>query len=491
VDRVSEDEAALRASQHEPGEAGDDTSHVRRYGPRAFGATGVLMPSTYLDSAVFRDIFTTPAMRAVWSDESRVQKYLDFEKALAVAQARLKIIPQDACDEIVKHCDVKNYDMAKLKEATERIDYPVLPVVQQLVKLCKDKLGEWSHWGATTQDITDTATILQIQESLAIIGSEINAISDALAALAKKYRDTPMAGRSNLQQAVPITFGYKIATMLAGFERHKQRLAELKPRVLVGEFGGAAGTLSSLGKDGLLCQTELMKELKLGQPAISWHTVRDTIAEVGCFLGLVTGSCGKIAFDVKLLMQTEVEEVQEPFHQGRGSSSTMPQKRNPISSVYITAQVAMVKQLAGALLEAMIEDHERATGPWEIEWLALPEIFMLAAGALAQTRFLVEGLQVNEQKMRDNIFITKGLIMSEAVMMGLGDKMGRNYAHDVVYDICREVVKTGRPLIDLLEENAEIRKHADRKELEKMVNPANYLGVAGEMVDRVLAMRKK
>jgi 3-carboxy-cis,cis-muconate cycloisomerase len=449
------------------------------------------MPSTYLDSAVFRDIFTTPAMRQVWSDENRVQKYLDFERALAVAQAKLKIIPQEACDEIVKHCDVKDYDMAKLKEATERIGYPVLPVVQQLVKLCKDKLGEWSHWGATTQDITDTATVLQIQESLAIVEAEIEAISDALASLAKKYRDTPMAGRSNLQQAVPITFGYKMATMLAGFERHKQRLTELKPRVLVGEFGGAAGTLSSLGKDGLRCQAELMKELKLGQPAISWHTVRDTIAEVGCFLGLVTGSCGKIAFDVKLLMQTEVEEVQEPFHQGRGSSSTMPQKRNPISSVYITAQVAVVKQLVAALLEAMIEDHERATGPWEIEWITLPEIFMLTAGALAQTRFLVEGLQVNEQKMRDNIFITKGLIMSEAVMMGLGDRMGRNYAHDVVYDICRDVVKTGRPLVELLEENDEIKKHANRKELEKMVDPANYLGAAGEMVDRVLAMRKK
>jgi 3-carboxy-cis,cis-muconate cycloisomerase len=219
--------------------------------------------------------------------------------------------------------------------------------------------------------------------------------------------------------------------------------------------------------------------------------VRDTIAEVGCFLGLVTGSCGKIAFDVKLLMQTEVEEVQEPFHQGRGSSSTMPQKRNPISSVYITAQTAVVKQLVAALLEAMVEDHERATGPWEIEWITLPEIFMLTAGALAQTRFLVEGLQVNEQKMRENIFITKGLIMSEAVMMGLGDKMGRNYAHDVVYDICRDVVKTGRPLIDLLEENDEIKKHAGRKELEKMVDPANYLGVAREMVDRVLATRTK
>ena len=449
------------------------------------------MPSTYLDSAVFRDIFTTPAMRAVWSDENRVQKYLDFEAALARAQAKLKIIPQEACDEILKHCDAKEYDMAKLKEATERIGYPVLPVVQQLVKLCKNGLGEWSHWGATTQDITDTATVLQIKESLALIEKEIEAICDALAALAKKYRDTPMAGRSNLQQAVPITFGYKMATMLAAFERHRQRLHEMKPRALVGEFGGAAGTLSSLGKDGLRCQDELMKELKLGQPEISWHTVRDRIAEVGCFLGLITGSCGKIAFDVKLLMQTEVEEVQEPFHQGRGSSSTMPQKRNPISSVYITAQTAMVKQLVAALLEAMIEDHERATGPWEIEWIALPEIFMLTAGALAQTRFLVEGLHVNEQRMRDNIFITKGLIMSEAVMMGLGDKLGRNYAHDLVYDICRDVVKTGRPLIDLLEENPEIRKHADRKTLEKMVDPANYLGVAGEMVDRVLKMRGK
>jgi 3-carboxy-cis,cis-muconate cycloisomerase len=448
------------------------------------------MPSTILDSAVFRDIFTTPAMRSVWSDENRVQKYLDFEAALAKAQGRLKIIPQDAADEIVKHCDLKFIDMAKLKEATEKIGYPVLPVVQQLVKACKGSLGEWSHWGATTQDITDTATILQIREALDIIEKDIDAIADALAALAKKYRDTPMAGRSNLQQAVPITFGYKMATLLAGFERHKQRLTELKARVLVGEFGGAAGTLSSLGKDGLKVQAELMKELKLGQPAISWHTVRDCIAEVGCFLGLVTGSCGKIAFDVKLLMQTEVEEVYEPFHAGRGSSSTMPQKRNPISSVYITAQTAMVKQLTAALLEAMIEDHERATGPWEIEWIALPEIFMLSAGALAQTRFLIEGIQVNEKKMRANLDITNGLIMSEAVMMGLGGAMGRNKAHDVVYDICREVVKTGRPLIDLLEEDEEISKHADRKTLEKLVDPANYLGVAGEMVDRVLKMRK-
>jgi 3-carboxy-cis,cis-muconate cycloisomerase len=449
------------------------------------------MPSTLLDSAVFRDIFTTPAMRNVFSDENRVQKYLDFEAALARAQAKLKIIPQEACDEIVKHCTADKIDMAKLKEATERIGYPVLPVVQQLVKLCKDGLGEWSHWGATTQDITDTATVMVLREALDIVEKEIDGICDALAELAKKYRDTPMAGRSNLQQAVPLTFGYKMASILAGFERHKQRLKELKPRLLVVEFGGAAGTLSSLGKDGLKCQEELAKELKLGQPVATWHTVRDTIAEVGCFLGLVTGSCGKIAFDVKLLMQTEVEEVYEPFHEGRGSSSTMPQKRNPISSVYITAQVAIVKQMVAALLEAMIEDHERATGPWEIEWIVLPEIFMLAAGALAQTKFVVSGLQVNEKKMRENLDITKGLLMSEAVMMGLGPTLGRNKAHDMVYDVCRLVVKTGRPLIDLLVEDKEISKHATRAQLEKMVDPVNYLGVAGEMVDRVLASRKK
>ncbi len=448
------------------------------------------MPATILDSAIFRDIFTTPAMREVFSDENRVQKYLDIEAALARVQARLGIIPRKAATEIVKHCSVKKMDMDLLKKQTERIGYPVLPVVQQLVKRCKNDLGEWCHWGATTQDITDTATILQIREALNLVEKDIDAISDSLARLAKRYRDTPMAGRSNLQQAVPITFGYKMATMLAAFERHKQRLRELRARVLTGEFGGAAGTLSSLGKDGLRVHDGLMKQLKLKPAEISWHTVRDRIAEVGCFLGLVTGTCGKIAFDVKLLMQTEVEEVYEPFHSGRGSSSTMPQKRNPISSVYITAQTAMVKQLAAALLEAQVEDHERATGPWEIEWIAVPEIFLLSAGALAQTRFLVAGLQVNKKKMRENLDITKGLIMSEAVMMALGPKMGRNRAHDYVYDICLKVVKTGRPLIDLLAEDKEIRKYATRKQLEKMVDPANYLGVAGQMVDRVLSKRK-
>jgi len=449
------------------------------------------MTAVGVSSGIFGDIFSTEPMRRIFADENRIQKYLDIEAALARAQARLGIIPQDACDEICRHCSVREYDFAKLKAQTERIGYPVLPVVQQLVGLCRDGLGEWCHWGATTQDITDTATILQIREALDLVEADIVGIADALAGLARRYRDTPMAGRSNLQQAVPITFGYKCATWLAAFERHRQRLGEMRPRVLVGEFGGAAGTLSSLGTRGLDVQAALMKELGLGQPEIAWHTVRDRIAEVGCFLGLVTGICGKIAFDVKLMMQTEVEEVYEPFHEGRGSSSTMPQKRNPISCVYITATTSLVRQLVAALLDAMVEDHERATGPWEIEWIAVPEIFSLAAGALAQTRFMVSGLVVDEKKMRANLDITRGLIVSEAVMMGLGPHIGRQYAHDLVYDICRQVVATGRTLLDLLAENKEVAKHLDRAALEKLCDPANYLGQAGEMVDRVLTMRGK
>src|SRR5206468_4486980 len=236
---------------------------------------------------------------------------------------------------------------------------------------------------------------------------------------------------------------------------------------------------------GLEVQAELMRELGLGQPDIAWHTVRDGIGEVACFLGLLTGTLGKIAMDVKLLMQTEVGEVYEPFHEGRGSSSTMPQKRNPISCLYIHATAALVRQHVAALLEAAVADHERSTGPWEIEWIALPEIFLLTSGALAQTKLLVSGLEVDANRMRTNLDLTRGMIVSEAVMMGLGPHLGRQRAHDLVYDICRKVAATGEPLVELLAQDAEISRHLSRAELAKLCDPQNYLGLAGEMVDRV------
>src|SRR5438067_301035 len=446
------------------------------------------MAATALDSMIFRDIFSTPEMREVFSDENRTACYLAIEAALARVQGRLGIIPGEAGREIEAKCRLENIDFAKLKATTERIGYPILGVVQQIVALCDNGLGEWCHWGATTQDITDTATVMQIRAALDLIEADMEAIAAALADLARQHRDTLMAGRSNLQQAVPLTFGFKCACLLAAMQRHRARLAELRPRVLVGEFAGAVGTLASLGADGFKVQDGLMAELGLGRPEIAWHTVRDRIGEVGCFLGLLSGTLGKISMDVKLLMQTEVAEVFEPFHEGRGSSSTMPQKRNPISSLYIHATAALIRQNVAALLEAAVADHERSTGPWEIEWITLPEIFLLASGALRQTRDLVRGLEVDAARMRKNLDLTDGAVVSEAVMMGLGPPLGRQRAHDLVYDICRQAATTGAPLIDLLAKEPEIAKHVNRATLAKLCDPANYLGLAGEMVDRVLAI---
>jgi len=447
------------------------------------------MPASLIDSSIFGNIFGTQAMRQVWSDENRTAKYLEFEAALAKVQGRLGIIPQKAADEIVRNCRIENIDMEKLRQQTERIGYPVLGVVQQLVDKCADGLGEWCHWGATTQDITDTATVLQIRESLVIIEQDLATISTSMADLAKKHRDTPMVGRSNLQQAVPVTFGYKMAGLLSAIERHRERLAQLRPRVLTGEFAGAAGTLASLEKGALETQEGLMKELGLAQPVIAWHTIRDCIAETGGFLGLVCGTLGKLSMDVKLMMQTEVGEVYEPYAHGRGSSSTMPQKRNPISSCYIHACASVVRQHAAALLDAMIADHERSTGPWEIEWIVLPEAFVLTAGALNQSKLVLAGLEVDEKRMRENLDLTNGLVVSEAVMMGLAPYLGREHAHDLVYDLCRDAIKQDKPLLELLAANAEITRHVDRKKLAEFCDPSNYLGLSGVMVDRVLARR--
>jgi 3-carboxy-cis,cis-muconate cycloisomerase len=445
------------------------------------------MAASIIDSSIFQGIFTTDAMRQVWSDENRTAKYVETERALAIVQGRLGLIPKEAADEIVSHCRIEEIDMARLRQQTERIGYPILGVVTQLNQLCRDKLGEFVHWGATTQDITDTGTVLQIREALQLVDDELAAIAAALAKLARDHRLTPMIGRSNLQQAIPVTFGYKMAGLLSAILRHRERLAQLKERVLVGEFAGAAGTLASLETGAMETQAGLCAELGLKQPVIAWHTIRDNIAETGALLGLIGGTLGKLSMDVKLMMQTEVGEVFEPYHHGRGSSSTMPQKRNPIASCYIHAAISVVRQHAAALMDAMVADHERSTGPWEIEWIVLPEAFCLIAGALKQSRAVLEGLEVDAEAMRRNIDMTGGLVMSEAVMMGLGPFIGREFAHDLVYDLCRESLASKKPLIDLLAAHPEIKRHVDRAALERMLDPANYLGQSGVMVDRVLA----
>jgi len=448
-----------------------------------------------LDSAIFADMFGTPAMRAAFGDMAFLARCAEVEAALARAQARLGIIPADAASTITAAAakvaaEPQSLDLARLKREAETVGYPILPLVRQLAEHAGEA-GGWLHWGATTQDIMDTAVVLQIRAGLELIEQDLAAVRGHLAALARSHRDTPMAGRTHLQHALPITFGYKAAIWLSALDRHAARLAELRPRVLLAQFGGAAGTLASLGEGEAVVKsrTELAGELGLGDPPITWHVTRDGIVETVQFLALLAGSLGKIAFDVMLMSATEFGEAAEPFVAGRGSSSTMPQKRNPISCELILAAAKVLRQQAGLVLDAMVTDFERATGPWHVEWVAVPEAFGYAAGALNQSRFMLGGLIVDQVRMAKNLGMTHGLIVAEAVMMGLAPHTGRNEAHDLVYDACRMAIESDRPLLDVLLEIPAVSGPLGPDKLRALTDPANYLGAAPAMVDHLLARR--
>lgn len=448
------------------------------------------MGSTVFDSVLFRDMFGTAEMRAVFSDEALVGRYIEAEVALARAQARLGVVPRDAAVAIEAAAKSITIDFDKLRHETEIVGYPILPLVHQL-SAAAGEAGGFVHWGATTQDIMDTANVLQIRAALEIVARDLREVRDILKAMAKKYRDTPMAGRTHLQQALPVTFGYKAAVWLSSIDRHIERVDQALPRILLGEFSGAAGTLASVGEGGLEMQKLFCEELGLHQPSITWHVARDGIAEAVTLLGLITGTLGKIATDVMLLSSSEFGEVAEPFVPGRGASSTMPQKRNAISSELMLAAAKAVRQHVATMLDGMIHDLERATGPWHVEWASLPESFLLTASSLANAKFMLGGLVVHEKRMLENLDLTHGLIVAEAVMMAAAPKLGRQHAHDVVYDACRKAIEGGGKLADILAEVPEIVEALGGKDnIRKHCDPANYLGLCGPMVDRVLSLSK-
>jgi 3-carboxy-cis,cis-muconate cycloisomerase len=431
-------------------------------------------------------MFGTAEMRDVFSDEALVGRYLEAEAALARAQARVGVVPKDAAETIDLASRSLKIDYDKLRHETEIVGYPILPLVHQL-SAAAGEAGRFVHWGATTQDIMDTGNVLQIRAALSIVERDLSELRNILADMARKYRDTPMAGRTHLQQALPVTFGYKAAVWLSSIDRHIERIEQARPRVLVGEFSGAAGTLASIGEGGLQMQKLFCEELGLNQPSITWHVARDGITEAVTLLGLITGTLGKIATDVMMMSATEFGELSEPFVPGRGASSTMPQKRNPISSELMLAAAKAVRQHVATMLDGMIHDFERATGPWHLEWVSLPESFLLTASSLANAKFMLAGLVVHDRRMRENLDLTHGLIVAEAVMMALAPKLGRQHAHEIVYEACRKAIEGGGQLADILAKMPEIvdalggvdaiRHHCD---------PVNYLGLSGEMVDRVL-----
>ena len=448
------------------------------------------MHSTLINSRFLGSLFSTPEMKNVFSDTSTLVRYTETEVALALAEGKLGLIPADAAKTIAERAAKISLDMDRLERETHNVGYPILPLVHQLAEGLGDA-GKFLHWGATTQDIMDTALVLQIRAGLDLVEADLRGVAAQLRRLSAEYRDTPMAGRTHLQHALPVTFGLKTAIWLGMVERNLERLQQLRPRVLVGQFAGAGGTLASLGTRGLDVQVAMMAELKLGVPETTWHTARDGLAETAQWLGLVTTSLAKMALDVSLMMANEFGEVFEPFVQGRGASSTMPQKRNPISCEVMIGAAKTVRHLAGLALDGAVQDFERATGPWQAEWVALPEAFLHTAGAVSQALFMLTGLEVDTQRMRQNLDSTGGLIVAEAVMMGLAPALGRNEAHDVVYAACRIALEQKRTLADVLKANGEVTRLVSLDQIDAMCEPTNYLGCAAQMVDKALAAKPR
>ncbi|HEV2547685.1 MAG TPA: 3-carboxy-cis,cis-muconate cycloisomerase [Stellaceae bacterium] len=439
------------------------------------------------DSVLLGGLFGTDEMRATFGERGFVQKMLDVEAALARVEARLGIIPDAAAQAITAAAQVDRLALRELGESTRTVGAPVVGLVKALGRAAGGDADRYVHWGATTQDIMDTALVLQMREGLALIERRLRALIAALADQARQHRATVMAGRSFLQHALPITFGHKCAVWLAPFLDHVQRLEELRARVLAVQFGGAVGTLASLGTKGRDVTLGLAQELGLAAPDSPWHVNRERPAEVACFLGLIAGSLAKIATDTALLMQTEVGEAAEPYEAGRGGSSTMPQKRNPVASAYIIAAARGVHALVPQMLAALAQDHERATGAWQSEWLALPQIFTLSDGALVHGVALARGLSIDAERMRRTLESQQGLIMAEAVMMALAEKLGRGAAHHAVQHACARALDEGRALVDVLAQDAAVTAEFDRAALERLKEPGRYLGEALAVVDRVLA----
>lgn len=435
-------------------------------------------------------LFRWEAIQALFSDRARVQGMLDFEAALARAESRAGVIPAVAATAITAKCRAEFFDLDALAQAAALAGNPAIPLVRQLTALVgKDdqQAMRFVHWGATSQDAIDTGFILQLRAALERIQAELERLAGALAQLARKHRATAVAGRTWMQQALPTTFGLKAAGWLDAVNRHRARLDTVRRNALVLQFGGAVGTLAALGDKGMEVAKSLGEELHLAVPDLPWHSHRDRVVEVATTLGLCTGTLGKIARDLSLQMQTEVAEVFEPAGEGRGGSSTMPHKRNPLTAAVVLAAATRVPGLVGTMLSAMVQEQERGLGGWHAEWETMPEIIGLAGGALHHLTDTVTGLEIDSARMSENLEVTRGLIFAEAVQMALGSAMGRLAAHELVEGACRRAQAGKRHLREVLAEDAAVAKHLRKDELERLFDPRQYLGAAEALIDRVLA----
>jgi len=439
------------------------------------------------DSTVLGGLFGTDAMRAVFGERRWLQAMLDVEAALARVEARLGIVPQAAAEAITKAARADILSLDELARGTANTGYPVVALTKALAKAAGAEAGGYVHWGATTQDILDTALVLQMRAGLALLERDLVRVARALMARAEAHRGTVMAGRTHLQHALPVTFGYKCAVWAAPLLDDLDRLEGVRRRALKAQLAGAVGTLAALGDQGRAVTEGLARELGLAAPDAPWHVARDALAEVAGWLAVLCGNLGKFATDIVLLMQTEVGEVNEPHQAGRGGSSTMPQKRNPIASEYVLAAMRGVHALVPLVYAAMAQDQERATGPWQSEQLALPQCFVLAAGAVAHAAAIAEGMAVDAQRMRANLDLTRGLILAEAAMMALAPALGRGAAHAAVEHACARALAENTTLAEALRQEPTVAGRIDARALDRLADPTAYLGECAEVIARVAA----
>ena len=441
---------------------------------------------------LFDPLFTTDAMRQVFSDRRQLQYMLDVEAALARALAAAGIAPRSAIAAIESKCSAELFSLESLARSAAQSGNLAVPLVKALTELVAagdSSAASFVHYGATSQDVIDTALVLQLRDALELLRRDLLHIDASLARIAAAHKSTLVAGRTWLQQGPPVTFGLKAAGWLAALERHRDRLEHARKQVLVLQFGGAVGTMAALGTRGPQVAAALARELKLEIPELPWHSHRDRLAEVAASLGLLVGSLGKIARDLSLMSQTEIDEVVEPSAPGRGGSSTMPHKRNPVSSAVILAAALRLPALVATMLVSIVQEHERGLGGWHAEWETLPEIFRLTAGALAHMKQVVEGLEIHPERMLENLNRTHGLVLAEAVAFALRERMGKEKSHKIVEEAARRAVLDGSDFADVLLSYAEVTDHLSRAELLRLLDPANYLGSAVEMTERFLSAR--
>ena len=448
------------------------------------------MKTSVFDMKLLQDSWSTEAMRAVFCEENRIQKWLDVEAALAKAQAKLKIIPENAAKEIAKKAKFKFMDMDFIFAEFKKTKHPLVPTVRGLEKACEKGLGEFVHFGVTTQDIIDTGLVLQFKEGLALIKQDLKDIAKALQKLSKEHKNTALMGRTLALQALPITFGHKSAIWLSELVRHFDRITELESRLFVGSIVGAVGTKASLSDEANEVERLTLENLGLNVPEISWQPARDRFIELGFVLGNINATFNKIAHEILILAHNEIDELAEPFGKGQVGSSTMPHKRNPaVSENAVTVSNALRANLA-ILSDIERHEHERDGQVWKMEWKLLPEIFLMLSVVLANMKFVLSGLEIKKDKMLKNLNTLKGFVLAERVMFALSDHYGKQHAHEIVYEAAMNGMEHNKSFKEVLLKDKRVAKVLDEKALDKLLDATTYVGYAPKLVDEFLAKIK-